>query len=185
MTHEDYRRALEAATSEYEALGAKRQAIDSRLAELAQTIGTLSKLLGLTPTVPLGLTDAVRLVVRGAGVPMTPTEVRDRLRGMGFDVSKYVNDLAAVHTILKRLNESGELRFLARGPGTHQYIWNRPVTPIALGPDILRFMRDNAHEHEAVDAAQPPERRRGAAPPGEDGGKPPARPSRKRRRPAR
>ena len=30
----------------------------------AQTIGTLSKLLGLTPTVPLGLTDAIRL---GAG----------------------------------------------------------------------------------------------------------------------
>ena len=43
MTHEDYRRALESATREYEELGAKRQAIDSRLAELAQTIGTLSK----------------------------------------------------------------------------------------------------------------------------------------------
>src|SRR6266852_6393311 len=79
MTHEDYRRALESATREYEDLGAKRQAIDKRLAELAQTIGTLSKLIGLTPTVPLGLTDAVRLVMRG-GVPMTPVEVRDRLR---------------------------------------------------------------------------------------------------------
>jgi hypothetical protein len=154
MTHEDYRRALESATREYEELGAKRQAIDSRLAELAQTIGTLSKLLGLTPTVPLGLTDAVRLVVRGAGVPMTPTEVRDRLRAIGFDVSKYVNDLAAVHTILKRLNESGELRFVARGPGAHQYTWNRPVTPVALGPDILRFMRENAHEHEAMHATE-------------------------------
>jgi len=149
MTHEDYRRALEAATREYEDLGANRQAIDNRLAELAQTIGTLSKLLGLTPTVPLGLTDAIRLVVRGAGVPMTPTEVRDRLRGIGFDVSKYANDLAAVHTILKRLNESGELRFVAR-VGGHQYTWNRPLTPVALGPDILRFMRENAHEHDAM-----------------------------------
>jgi hypothetical protein len=167
MTHEDYRRALESATREYEELGAKRQAIDSRLAELAQTIGTLSKLLGLTPTVPMGLTDAVRLTVRGAGVPMTPIEVRDRLRGMGFDVSKYVNDLAAVHTILKRLNESGELRFIARGPGTHQYVWNRPSTPVALGPDILRFMRDNAHEHEAMDATDediPPPPRTGSGP---------------------
>jgi hypothetical protein len=152
MTHEDYRRALESATREYEGLGAKRQAIDKRLAELAQTIGTLSKLLGLTPTVPLGLTDAIRLVVRGAGVPMTPTEIRDRLRGIGFDVSKYANELAAVHTILKRLNESGELRFVARGPGAHQYVWNRGVTPVALGPDILRVMRENQHEHEAMHA---------------------------------
>ena len=31
MTHEDYRRALESATREYEELGSKRQAIDNRL----------------------------------------------------------------------------------------------------------------------------------------------------------
>lgn len=154
MPHQDYRRALETATREYEQLGVKRQAIDKRLAELAQTIGTLSKLLGLTPTVPLGLTDAIRLVVRGAGVPMTPPEVRDRLRAIGFDVSKYANDLAAVHTILKRLNESGELRFLARGVGPHQYVWNRPITPVALGPDILRFMRESANEREAMQATE-------------------------------
>src|SRR5262245_47312794 len=150
MAQDDYRRALEAAIKEYEELGAKRRDIDNRLAELAQTIGTLSKLLGLTPTVPMGLTDAIRLVVRGAGVPMSPTEVRDRLRGIGFDVSRYVNDLAAVHTILKRLNQSGELRFIPRPNGAHQYTWNRPSTPVLLGPDILNFMRDNALEREAA-----------------------------------
>src|SRR5437870_8790891 len=153
MTHEDYRRALEAATREYEDLGAKRHAIDKRLAELAQPIGTLSKLIGLTPTVPIGLTDAVRLIMRG-GVPMTPVEIRDRLHAIGFDVSKYSNDLAAVHTILKRLNESGELRFIPRAPGRHQYTWNQPTTPVALGADIVQFMRDNAHEHEAMRATR-------------------------------
>ena len=80
-----------------------------------QTIGTLSRLCGLVPTVPLGLTDACRLVVRGAGVPVTPADVRQRLQSIGFDLSKYANDLAAIHTILKRLNESGELRFIPRG----------------------------------------------------------------------
>src|SRR5689334_2850505 len=124
MADHDYRRALEAAIREYEELGAKRHAIDTRLAELAHTIGTLNRLLGLTPTVPLGLTDAVRLVVRGAGVPVTPTEVRDRLRAIGFDLSKYANELAAVHTIVKRLNQSGELRFLPRAAGKHQYMMN-------------------------------------------------------------
>jgi hypothetical protein len=164
MTHEDYRRALESATREYEALGATRNAIDTRLAELAQTIGTLSKLIGLTPTVPIGLTDAVRLVMRG-GVPMTPIEVRDRLHAIGFDVSKYVNDLAAVHTILKRLNESGELRFVPGTPGKHHYTLNRPSTPVLLGPDIVKFMQENRHEQEAMHATDddpptPPRARR-------------------------
>jgi len=152
MTDQDYRRALEAAAREYEELGAKRRTIDKRLAELAQTIGTLTRLLGLTPTVPLGLTDAIRLVMRGGGVPMTPVEVRDRLHGMGFDVSKYANDLAAVHTILKRLNDSGELRFIPRTPGKHQYAMNRPVTPVLMTPDIVRAMRENANERDAMHA---------------------------------
>jgi len=151
MTQDDYRRALESATREYEELGAKRNAIDKRLAELGQTIGTLSRLLGYTPTVPLGLTDAVRMIMRG-GVPMTPVEVRDRLHAIGFDVAKYANDLAAVHTILKRLNGSGELRFVPRAPGKHQYTLNRPCTPVVLGPDILRYMRENRHEQEAASA---------------------------------
>jgi len=152
MTAENYRAALAAAVKEYETLGQQRRDIDKRLAQLAHTIGTLSRLLGLTPTVPMGLTDAIRLVIRGAGVPMTPVDVRDRLHAIGFDVSKYANDLAAVHTILKRLNQSGELRFIPNAPGKHQYTWNRPITPVALGPDILAFMRDNAHEHEAMRA---------------------------------
>src|SRR5438876_9703311 len=168
VTAEDYRTALSSAIKEYESLGEQRREIDKRLAELAQTIATLSKLIGLTPTVPLGLTDAIRLVMRG-GVPMTPTEVRDRLHGIGFDVSKYANDLAAVHTILKRLNDSGELRFVPRGPGHHQYTWNRPSTPVALGPDILKFMRENAAERDSMQAV-------------DDDDLPPRRPARRTRR---
>ena len=152
MTEQDYRRALEAASREYEELGAKRQAIDKRLAELAQTIGTLMRLLGLTPTVPIGLTDAVRFVTRGGGVPMTPIEVRDRLRGMGFDLSKYANDLAAVHTILKRLNESGELRFIPRAPGKHQYMVNRASVPVLMSADVVKHMHDNLNERDAMHA---------------------------------
>src|SRR4051812_37130922 len=102
MTTQDYRAALEAAAKEYESLGAQRRDIDARLSQLAQTIGTLSRLLGLTPTVPLSITDAVRLAMR-AGVPMTPLEVRERLLAIGVDLSSYANDLAVIHTVLKRL----------------------------------------------------------------------------------
>ena len=160
----NYRRALETAVREYEALGARRREIDQRLAELAQTVGTLSRLCGLTPTVPIGLTDAIRLVIRGAGVPMTPTEVRDRLHAIGFDVSKYSNELAAVHTILKRLSGSGVLRFIPRAPGKHQYTWNRPVVPVAMSPDIVAFMRDQSAERDALAATDDDEPRASRTP---------------------
>ena len=143
MSHEDYRRALEAAVREYEALGEQRQQIDRRLAELAQTMSTLSRLCGIVPTVSVGLTDVCRLALRGAGVPLTPLEVRDRLKSFGFDLTRYTNDLAAVHTTLKRLNDAGELRFIARpGTGEKAYIWDRPARAALLGPDIAAVQRD-------------------------------------------
>ena len=169
MNDSEYRSALTAAVKEYEDLGLERRRIDQRLAQLAQTIGTLNKLLGYAATVPLGLTDAIRMVMR-AGVPLTPIEVRDRLQGIGFDVSKYVNDLAAVHTILKRLNDNGELRFIPREAGRHQYALNRAVVPVVLSKDIVKAMYENAAEREAIEAADEPEppartRRKGAAHP--------------------
>jgi len=158
MTTDDYRRALATAIREYEALGAQRQDVDKRLAEVMQTVGTLSRLCGLVPTVPIGLTDGCRLVVRGAGVPVTPADVRERLHAIGFDLSKYANDLAAIHTILKRLNDSGELRFIPRGndPGKHAYIWNHGPHIVALGSDIAAFMRDANLEREAMGAEKEP-----------------------------
>jgi hypothetical protein len=136
-----YRRALEAAVREYEALGARRREIDVRLSQLAQSIGTLTRLIGLTPTVPLGLTDACRLVLR-RGVPMTPTDVRDLLRAIGVDLSIYSSELAVIHTVLKRLNEAGEIRLIPRPGGKHAYLWQHPTTAIQLGPEIAQFVRE-------------------------------------------
>ena len=172
MTSQDYRSALDAAIKEYEALQKQRRSIDDRLAQLGQAIGTLTRLLGLTPTVPMGLTDACRMILRH-GQPMTPVEVRDRLQAIGIDMSKYANDLAAVHTILKRLSAGGELRFVAGAPGRHQYVWNRPVTPVALTRDIVSVMHDATHEREAMHVTKVPD---------EDAGHVPAAPRPKRTR---
>ena len=140
MTADSYRTALDAAIKEYEELGTKRREIDTRLSHLAQSIGTLSRLLGIAPTVPLGLTDACRLVLR-AGLPMTPVEVRDRLRAIGVDLSVYVNDLSAIHTVLKRLNESSEIRLVPRSPGKNAYLWQAPPTATLIGAEIAQYMR--------------------------------------------
>jgi len=156
MTDQDYRAALDAALKEYETLGREKGAIDDRLAQLGQTIGTLTRLLGLTPTVPLGLTDACRMILRH-GEPLKPVAVRDRLVSIGIDMSKYANDLAAVHTILKRLHASGELRFIPGTTGSHQYVWNRPATPGMPARDIVSAMHDATHEREAMRVTAVPE----------------------------
>ena len=142
MTTESYKTALDEAIKEYERLGEERREIDQRLAHLAQTIGTLTRLLGFVPTVPLGLTDACRLVIR-AGVPMTPIEVRDRLHSIGIDLSAYSSELSAIHTVLKRLNEAGEVRIVPRPSGKDAYLWQRPVKAIAISEEVADYIRQS------------------------------------------
>lgn len=120
MSNAEYRAALDAAVKEYERAVAERTALDDRIAQLRQTIATLTKLCGFTPTVPLGLTDACRLVLRNAGKPMSAVDVRERLTTIGFDHEKYANGLAAIHTVLKRLEESGEAALAEDDEATRQ-----------------------------------------------------------------
>jgi hypothetical protein len=150
VTTEDYRAALASAVKEYESLGDQRRTIDDRLAQLAQTISTLTRLLGLVPTIPLGLTNACRIVLRG-GLPLTPVEVRERLLGMGVDLSVYSNDLSAIHTVLKRLNESGELRLVPRANGKHAYLWQKPPKAMAIGPEVAEFIRGMDNRYHISD----------------------------------
>jgi hypothetical protein len=157
VTTENYRGALDAAIKEYEALGEQRRDIDKRLSHLAQTIGTLSRLLGLTPTVPLGLTEGCRLVLR-AGVPMTPVQVRDRLLDVGLDLTSYTNDLSAVHTVLKRLNEAGEIRIVPQPSGKHAYLWQAPPKVVAIGPEMAEYVRKSGTFH--TDPPSKPARRK-------------------------
>ena len=120
MPLDEYHRALDAAVKEYERAMVDRAALDARVAQLHETIRTLTRLCGFTPTVPFGLTDACRLVLRNAGTPLTAVQVRERLTAIGFDHEKYANGLAAIHTVLKRLQESGEAALAAQDDVTRQ-----------------------------------------------------------------
>jgi len=141
MSDEKYPRALAAAIDESRRLTAERQRIEGRLSELAESVGTLSRLCGLAPTAPWGLTDACRTVLRNAGGPMTAAEVRDRLAVIGFDLSRYGNALAALHTTLKRLAEAGEVAATAAGPRKTTDRWLRAP---GAATRILQEARINA-----------------------------------------
>jgi hypothetical protein len=160
MTTNDYRVALDAAIREYEQLGEKRREIDQRLAQLAQTIGTLNRLCGFVSTVFWGLTDACRVVLKGAGHPMTPMEVRDRLEAIGFDLSKYSSSLAAIHTVLKRLHEAGELSFVELASGKFAYEWLRaPTRALAIDEADLARLDVTRLERSAPTKAKPRRRK--------------------------
>jgi hypothetical protein len=118
-----YRLALDEATREYEQAMRQRAELDARIAHLAQTVGSLTRLCGLIPTVPWGLTEACRMVLKAAQHPLTATEVRAQLAAMGFDLSRYVNDLSSIHIVLKRLTQSGEAQFRSRGWEKPAYEW--------------------------------------------------------------
>jgi hypothetical protein len=126
---DDYKRALASASREYETLTKQRADLDARIAQLTQSIGNLTRLCGYVPTVPLGLTDACRMVLKAAGHPLTALEVRAQLEAMGIDLSKYTSDLAAIHTVLKRLAESGQVAFVPRGWDKPGYRWDAPISP--------------------------------------------------------
>ena len=59
----------------------------------------------------MGLTEAIRWVFRQPLVlPLTPTQVRDRMAEMGYDLSKYKHEMPPIHNTLKRMKEAGEIK---------------------------------------------------------------------------
>ena len=82
--------------------------------------------------------------------------VRDRLMAIGLDLSVYSNDLSAIHTVLKRLNEAGEILLIPRQAGKHAYLWQRPARVIALSPEIAEFVR--GHHPQTAPPTKPTKR---------------------------
>jgi len=59
----------------------------------------------------MGLTEAIRWVFRQPLLlPLTPTQVRDHLAEMGYDLEKYAFVMPPIHNTLKRMKEAGEIK---------------------------------------------------------------------------
>src|SRR6266403_4760235 len=59
----------------------------------------------------MGLTEAIRWVFRQPLLlPLTPTQVRDHLAQMGYELDKYKHVMPPIHNTLKRMKEAGEIR---------------------------------------------------------------------------
>ena len=111
MVEPAYTEALEDAKREREALKDEAVKLAIRIAKLDRTITALSMLCGQSDDSPLGFTDAVRQVVRQAyPAGLFANTVKKMLVDAGFDLTDYTNSAASIHTILKRLVKSGEVK---------------------------------------------------------------------------
>lgn len=85
---------------------------------------------GLVPTFALTFTNGIRYIFekRGERHPITIPEIRDELVGLGFDFSKYKQELVPIYNALKRLEDQGEVERVTMRVGSRvSYIWISPL----------------------------------------------------------
>jgi hypothetical protein len=79
--------------------------------EIVSRINELNKVNQAGVGEEMGLTEAIRWVFRQPlMLPLTPTQVRDRLAEMGYDLEKYAFVMPPIHNTLKRMKEAGEIK---------------------------------------------------------------------------
>jgi hypothetical protein len=152
---ENYKNALSSALNELSKLMAARERLDIHREELDMKIFRLREgLFGLailcgTDTNQLaaeypelfpdlispdtGLTDAIRKAMQAKRTYASPVEVKNRLAEMGYDIGKYKNILASIHTILKRLVDSEEVETGIRDQKV-VYRWKVIINPVFSTP---------------------------------------------------
>jgi hypothetical protein len=121
----DYKSSFESARTELArvqerklALGQELEQCDKQIVALIQAMRAIAPLVGENlPDLPStdsemvagGMTDCVRAILKKAAEPLTASEIRESLESVGFDMNSYSNPLATIHTVLRRLTESGEV----------------------------------------------------------------------------
>lgn len=83
------------------------------------------------------LADACRAVLKKATNPLTPVEVRDELKVLGYDIAKHKNIMASVHSVLKRLAESDSKEVASKDTKEGARYWWVGERPKSLLADYL------------------------------------------------
>lgn len=141
MDDDKHMRQIKECMSEIADLVGQKKTIDQRIASLqnivkahANMLSDSDKELALSDLdeaiPPTGFTEAVRFVLRNAGKRgLTPVEIRDALTKSGIPLTQ-ANPMAAIHTVISRLENGGEIRNAIRdkfqGKDDSVYVWIRP-----------------------------------------------------------
>jgi hypothetical protein len=112
-SQEIYRNALQIAVDQWLELQLQERRITVQKNQLRQTFLALFPLAYPNSAEPdissMSLANAIRIVLGGTDRPITAIEMRGKLTDLGFDLSKYDNPLANIHTAMNRMAEAEEM----------------------------------------------------------------------------
>lgn len=124
MPENDYKLVRDKAKRELRAALQTRNRLDtelakvlSRIVELSKAVEALNLLVGdgeqdevtrMIEVSQMTLAEVVREVLRKSDIHLTALEIHRELRRLGFQTADYTNPQASIHTMLKRLEESGQ-----------------------------------------------------------------------------
>ena len=141
MTY-DFSEALTAARGELDHMRLFREWVDVEIAKLEQVVASLSAITGQQAEAMQvsGITNAIRAVLKTSAAPLTPVQVRDKLKDAGYEfVERHSNLLANVHVVLKRLEQSGEAKVVDASDGK-RYAWSRHVVSPPISPETMKAL---------------------------------------------
>ena len=142
MTTKQYRRAFKTLKKEFMNLLRQREEIDKRIAKLEPVLENLAALCeepigkrlaqrgAPRDAQSMGITDAVRLVLKRSARSLMPTEVREELVAWGLNPGRYANLLGSIHMILKRLVKSGQAAEISIHGGKKAYKWTTDISRV-------------------------------------------------------
>jgi hypothetical protein len=137
MTKRNYHRMLYEAKQEMAHLLVQRQENDQEIARVHRVISELQNLCAeqdqrnfwdgaerlIKADLKVGITECVRVILRQNVLPMTAVELLEQVKARKYNVTRYKNPLAIIHTLLKRLVKSGDVRVAAPINGLKAYRW--------------------------------------------------------------
>lgn len=155
MTKSDYQRAYDAAEQELTELLQIQELIEKRTLALRQNLSSLAALCkqddaDFEPGIlagalidRMGITTDILAIVNRELAALSPAEVRDQLKELGYDLSKYQNPLATVHVVLNRLEEQGKIA--STNVDGRKYFSRKTATP-GLSQEAVARIRARANE---------------------------------------
>ncbi len=141
MTRKNYHRTLFEAKQDLARCLVKRQKLDHKVARLQAVISDLENLCAeldqknfekrvdhvIKAHLTVGITESARVVLKENFFPMTASELKKSIEARKLNLSTYLNPLAVIHTVLKRLVQSGEVRVVPQTEGKKAYQWISPT----------------------------------------------------------
>lgn len=137
MTKRNYHRMLYDAKQNLAGLLVQRQKLDQEIAHAHTVVTELQNLCAdqdqrnfwggaervVKAHLKVGITEAVRVIMQENFFPMSAVELKNQIEARKLDINRYANPLAVIHTVLKRLIQSGDVRVVASINGLKAYQW--------------------------------------------------------------